>query len=104
LAVLKRFKTANYAWTRIEDAGRSNELVNGPNPLPPGSTEEPLDHVAAFTFGYDRDVPLIPRLRSAIGAQVTTYAVPATLKPIYGSDPVGVSVFLRLRPFSANER
>ncbi len=104
LESLLRFKTANYAWTRIENAGRSNELLNGPHPLPAGFTEQPLGHVAAFTFGYDRDVPLIPRLRSAIGAQVTTYAVPATLKPVYGTDPVGVSVFIRLRPFYGSER
>jgi hypothetical protein len=104
LESLLRFKTSNYVWTRLENAGRSNELLNGPNPLPAGFTEEPLAHVAAFTFGYDRDVPLIPRLRSAIGAQVTTYAVPAALKSTYGADPVGVSVFVRLRPFSGDER
>jgi len=104
LESLLRFKTANYAWTRIENAARSNELLNGPNPLPAGFNEELLAHVAAFTFGYDRDIPLAPRLRSALGAQVTTYAVPGALKPIYGSDPIGVSVFLRLRPFSRDER
>jgi hypothetical protein len=104
LESLVRFETRNYAWTRIENAGRSNELLNGPHPLPPGFEEEPIGHVQAYTFGYDRDIDLLPGLRSAIGAQVTTYGVPSILKPIYGSDPVGISVFVRLRPFSGTER
>ena len=95
-----RFKTRNYVWTRIENAGRSNELLNGEQPLPVGFEEKPLTHVQAYTFGYDRDVDLIPHLASAIGAQVTAYHVGVPLQPVYGSDPVGVNVFLRLRPFS----
>ena len=104
LESLVRFKTGNYAWTRIENAGRSNELLNGERPLPAAFVEEPLGHVQAYTFGYDHDVNLIPHVRSAIGAQVTTYGVPDPLRPVYGANPVGVSIFLRLRPFSGNER
>lgn len=104
LESLVRFKTSNYAWTRIENAGRSNELVNGANHLPAGFQEEPIGHVQAYTFGYDHDVDLSPHFRSAIGAQVTTYGVADALKPIYGFHPVGVSLFVRLRPFSGKER
>jgi hypothetical protein len=104
LESLVRFKTRNYAWTRIENAGRSNELLNGPNPLPPNFHEEPIGHVQAYTFGYDRDIDFIPHVRSAFGGQVTTYGVPSALKPIYGSDPVGFAVFVRFRPFSGKER
>ena len=104
LESLVRFKTRNYAWTRMENAGRSNELVNGTNPLPAGFQEEPIGHVAAYTFGYDRDIDLLPHLRTALGAQVTTYGVPDVLQAIYGPHPVGVSVFMRLRPFSDKER
>ncbi len=39
LESLVRFKVSNYAWTRIENAGRTNELENGPNPLPPNFQE-----------------------------------------------------------------
>jgi hypothetical protein len=104
LESLVRFRTSNYAWTRLENAGRSNELVNGTNPLPAGFQEEPIGHVQAYTFGYDHDVDLIPHVRTAVGAQVTTYGVPEALKPVYGSRPVGVQVFVRLRPFSGAER
>jgi hypothetical protein len=104
LESLVRFKTSNYAWTRMENAGRSNELLNGMNPLPAGFQEEPIGHVQAYTFGYDHDINLIPHVRSALGAQVTTYGVAEALKPIYGSRPVGFQVFVRLRTFSGNER
>jgi hypothetical protein len=98
-----RFLTRNYAWTRIESAERSNELIIGENPLPPSFVEESVGHVQAYTFGYDRDFDLVPDLASAIGAQVTAYGLPDTLRPIY-AHPVGVAVFVRLRPFSTKSR
>ena len=99
-----RFRGRNYAWTRIESAERSSELILGENPLPPGFQEQPIGQVQAYTFGYDRDIDLVPRLASAIGAQLTTYGVAGRLKPIYGAHPVGVAVFLRLRPFSGRTK
>jgi hypothetical protein len=101
---LVRFRTRNNVWTRMENADRTNELIVGENPLPPGFEEKPIGHVQAYTFGYDRDFELIPDLASALGAQVTTYGVPNILQPIYGSHPVGVAIFVRLRPFSGKER
>lgn len=99
-----RFRTRNYAWTRVESAERSNELILGENPLPPDFVEKPIGQVQAYTLGYDHDFDLIPRLASAFGAQFTTYGVPSILQPIYGSHPVGVAVFIRLRPFAGMER
>jgi hypothetical protein len=98
-----RFRTRNYVWTRIENVDRSNELLIGERPLPPGFREVPIGRVQAYTFGYDRDFDILPHLASAIGAQVTTYGVPDVLTPIYGSHPVGVALFVRLRPFSGNK-
>lgn len=95
-----RFRTRNNAWTRIESAERSNELILGENPLPPGFEERPIGQVQAYTIGYDRDFDMVPHLASAIGGQFTTYGVADELRPIYGSHPIGVAVFLRLRPFS----
>jgi hypothetical protein len=99
-----RFHTRNYAWTRIENVDRSNELLIGENPLPPNFREEPIGRVQAYTFGYDHDFDVIPRIASAIGAQFTTYGVADALKPIYGSHPIGVALFVRFRPFSGNDR
>ncbi len=99
-----RFLTRNHAWTRIENAERSNELLLGENPIPPNFIEEPIGRVGAYTLGYDRDFDLIPRLATALGAQVTVYSAGRSLQPVYGSHPVGVAVFIRLRPFSGEER
>ena len=89
---------------RLENAGRSNELLIGEHPLPQGFSEAPLTHVQAYTFGYDREFGRIPHLASALGAQVTAYGVGQPLQPIYGSNPVGVSIFLRLRAISKDDR
>ncbi len=99
-----RFGGRNYAWTRIENADRSNELILGNNSLPAGFQEKPIGRVQAYALGYDRDLDLIPHVASAIGAQLTTYGVPDVLKPIYGSHPLGVAIFVRLRPFSGQEK
>ncbi|HUL17389.1 MAG TPA: hypothetical protein VLV88_15435 [Terriglobales bacterium] len=96
-----RFLTRNYAWTRLENVDRSNELLLGEVPLPAGFQEEPIGRVQAYTFGYDRDFDLVPHLASALGAQFTAYGVAETLKPVYGSHPFGAALFLRFRPFSA---
>jgi len=98
------FRVRDYAWTRIENAQRSNELILGENPLPPGFQEKPVGAVQSYTFGYDRDIGLVPHLASAVGAQFTTYGVPDRLQPIYGSHPLGVAIFLRLRPYSGETR
>lgn len=93
-----RFHARNYAWTRIEDVDRTTELLLGERPIPPGFTEEPAGRVQAYTFGYDRDLPLLPHFETALGAQVTAYTVGSRLEPVYGSDPMGAVVFLRIRP------
>ncbi len=99
-----RFHTSQYAWARIENAGRSSELLLSDGMVLPHFTEEPIGHVQAYTLGYDHDVDLIPHIRSAIGAQFTLYGVPDALRAAYGSDPAGFAIFLRFRPFSGDQR
>jgi hypothetical protein len=95
---LVRFATHNFVYTRIENVDRTTELLLNEQSAPPGFQEEPAGRVQAYTFGYERDVDLVPHLESGFGAQVTAYTVGSRLEPVYGSDPVGVSIFLRLRP------
>ncbi|MGB9146991.1 MAG: hypothetical protein WCC14_14285 [Acidobacteriaceae bacterium] len=92
-----RFRARNYAYTRIEDVARTNELLLGEVALPPNFHEEYAGRVQASTFGYDRDLGRVPGLETALGAQVTVYAPGTMLRPVYGSDPMGVVVFLRFR-------
>jgi hypothetical protein len=88
----------NNFWTRIENVDRTNELLLGENPEPPGFQERYFARVQAYTAGYDREIGHIPHLATAVGAQVTWYGVPDSLKSIYNSHPLGVVMFLRLQP------
>jgi len=83
---------------QLESADRSSELLLGKQAEPPGFDEQFLARIQAYTAGYDRDFPLIPGLSTALGAQVTFYGKPDFLTPIYGQHPVGVILFLRVRP------
>jgi len=93
-----KFLTKNYVWTRIENAARTNELELTPGaPLPAGFEEQGVGHVAAFSFGYDRDFAAGPHLLLAPGTQISFYLTPDALKSIYGATPTGEVFFLRLR-------
>jgi hypothetical protein len=95
---LLRFASTNYVWTRLENAGRSNELLLTPGtPLPPTFIEAPIGHVAAYTFGYDHDLPFGRHLLIAPGAQLTIYRTPEPLRPIYGNTPTAETLFIRFR-------
>jgi hypothetical protein len=88
----------NYAWMRLEDAGRSNELELTPGAaLPVGFVEAPVGHVAAYTLGYDRDFAVGKHLLAAPGVQGTVYRTPVALRGVYGDTPTGVVMFVRFR-------
>jgi hypothetical protein len=95
---LLRFARSNYVWTRLENAGRSNELLLTPgSALPPNFAESPIGHVAAYTLGYDHDIALGPHLLAAPGAQVTIYRTPSALRAVYGDTPTAEIIFVRFR-------
>jgi len=93
-----RFLDRNYAWTRIENVDRTNELLLDESPEPPGFRERYFTRVQAYSAGYEREVGHIPHLSTGLGGQFTWYGVPGVLQPVYGSHPVGVMLFLRVRP------
>lgn len=93
-----QFAEHNRVWTRIENVDRTNELLLGKQAEPPGFDEKFLARIQAYTAGYDHDFPLVPGLATALGAQVTFYGKPDFLTPIYGQHPVGVILFMRVRP------
>ncbi|HEY4357944.1 MAG TPA: hypothetical protein VGN16_19490 [Acidobacteriaceae bacterium] len=98
LEALLRFGGSNYTWTRLENAGRSNELLLTPGaPLPAAFAESPVGHVAAFTFGYDHDIKLGSKILAAPGAQFTVYRTPAALVAAYGDTPTAETFFVRFR-------
>jgi hypothetical protein len=92
-----QFLSRNFAWTRIENVDRTNELLLGENPFPAGFQERYFTRVQAYTLGYDREVGHIPHVATAIGGQFTWYGVPNVLRPVYGVHPTSTTLFLRLR-------
>jgi len=93
------FLTRNWVWTRIENVDRDRTLLLGENPSALNIEEDPIGRVQAYTFGYERDLPpLVPSLNIGLGIQATTYGLPPQLQAVYGNRPVGVTVFLHLRP------
>lgn len=99
-----RFVRHNFAWTRIENVDRTNLLLLGENPLPPGFEEHFLARVQAYTVGYDHEWNFIPHVSSAFGGQYTLYSAPAFLDPVYGSHPMGVMLIVRFRAIRSAPR
>jgi hypothetical protein len=92
-----RFARSNNIWGRFENVDRTSELLLKNVVEPPNFEETIIGRVKASTIGYDREVRLVSHLSTAIGAQATFYGVPASLKPLHGSRPVGIVMFVRLR-------
>src|SRR5262249_33382900 len=65
--------------------------------LPPPGLPVRLADIGAFTAGYFRDFPIVRGLDTGIGGDVTLYAFPRGLEPAYGSSPVSIHAFARLR-------
>jgi hypothetical protein len=53
--------------------------------------------IGSYTIGYTRDIPVFERLETGIGFNVSTYSLPAAIKPYYGDRPVGGNIFIRIR-------
>ena len=53
--------------------------------------------VDAYTVGYLRDVDLVEGLKIGLGADLTAYRFPSSLKAAYGNSPLSVHGFVRLR-------
>jgi hypothetical protein len=91
LESIARFAQKNYVEGRIE-------LVDKDELLPTGQEFR----IGAYTAGYIRDFYLIPHLATGLGANFTTYSMPAALHPYYGERPVAVFIFLRFKLRSAS--
>jgi hypothetical protein len=93
------FLSHNWLWTRIENVDRDRTLLTGETPAALLVEEEPIGRVQAYSFGYERDLPLgISALKIGLGAQFTTYGLTSQMKTVYGDRPQAFSVFLRIRP------
>ena len=53
--------------------------------------------IAAYTFGYTRDIGTFHNIETGIGGNITGYSLPDAIKPYYGDHPAAFNFFLRLR-------
>jgi hypothetical protein len=53
--------------------------------------------IGAYTAGYTRDIGTFQKVETGIGANVSTYSMPDSIKAYYGNRPVAIDFFLRLR-------
>jgi len=53
--------------------------------------------IGAYTAGYTRDLGTLHGVETGLGANVTNYSMPAPIHAFYGSHPVSVNIFLRVR-------
>jgi hypothetical protein len=53
--------------------------------------------VNAYTVGYTRDLFTFHHAETGLGANLSFYGIPETIKAYYGDHPMGVNVYLRVR-------
>jgi hypothetical protein len=86
------------ASTRIEFVEVETELLRlGALPdTPEGQARK--DVVGAFTFGAQHDLVRWRGFSAALGANLTLYQVPESLRETHGGHPVSFQLFFHLRP------
>ena len=91
-----KFARQNFLYGRLESADRDfYELVNK-RQRPEGVPRDRVS-VQAATLGFVRNIPMLPGLETGLGGDATVYRFPSRLDSAYGSDPISVHAFLRLR-------
>jgi hypothetical protein len=93
-----RFRRRNWVWGRVENVDRDSYLLYEEEPFVALVEEQRYARVYAITAGYERELPVPSSwVNAGMGGQIMLYGVPESLRPIYGSRPVGVQFFLRFR-------
>jgi hypothetical protein len=92
------FVERNYLYTRLELVDKDDLLRLADRLLLGIKEAHPSFRIGAYTFGAARDVWTNKKVALAVGGDLTFYSKPAILDRIYGSNPLGWKLFLRLRP------
>jgi hypothetical protein len=98
------FNNKHWAWGRAELTDKDSLLLFEEAPYVRLLEEYRYTRIQAYTAGYSYELPAVSKfLRPALGGQLQIYNLPANLSPIYGVNPKGMQVWLRVR-FSPVER
>jgi hypothetical protein len=91
-----KFAGKNFLYGRLESVDRDlYELVN--KRQRPEGTPHQRTLVQAATLGFVRDIAWIPGVETGLGGDITLYSFSSRLDPVYGSRPVSVHGFARIR-------
>jgi hypothetical protein len=97
---------AAWQWTARDQVYGRVELVQkdfallfakGVSPGPQAGSD--LVRVGAYTLGYLREFDLLSgwKVKTGVGVDATAYSLPSSLELVYGSFPLSVHAFVRLR-------
>jgi hypothetical protein len=92
------FLDKNYLYTRLELVDRDELLRDEDRDLLGITDHHAIFRIGAYTFGGLRDVWTTDKISIGVGSDVTFYSKPAILDQLYGNNPVGWKLFLRVRP------
>lgn len=89
---------ADHLYGRVEWVEKDRHLLEFKGAEVHPAVEVPeIAEIGALTVGYLRELLLQPALRVGVGADLTAYAFPSGLEPVYGDFPVSWHAFLRIR-------
>lgn len=90
----KNFVTGRYEWSQRDELFADNPDLA--SQLEASSGTHWFD-VNAYTIGYTRDLGTFFGVQTGLGANLSLYGIPDSIKPYYGDHPLGVNVYLRVR-------
>lgn len=92
------FLDKNYLYTRLELVDKDDLLRESDRALLGITQDHPSFRIGAYTFGGVRDIWNTDKISLGIGSDFTFFSKPPILDRIYGNNPVGWKLFLRIRP------
>lgn len=90
----KNFVTGRYEWSQRDELFADNPSLQSSLEI---ATGQRWFNVNAYTIGYTRDIGVFRDVQTGLGANFSFYGIPDSIKPYYGENPTGVSIYLRIR-------
>jgi len=90
----KNFITGRYEWSQRDELFANDPEATRRIAMTTGAR---WFNVNAYTIGYTRDFGIFSNVATGLGANISLYGIPYTIKTSYGDHPLGVNVYLRIR-------
>lgn len=90
----KNFITGRYEWSQRDELFAGNPALEEQLAATTGMR---WFDVSAYTIGYTRDLVTFHHAQTGLGANLSLYGIPESIKLYYGDHPLGVNVYLRVR-------